>query len=346
MAGQHSASAMSQVQTLCHSIWVRSDSYYSILYLAAQSGGLISYIGSNECTILSLRLEVFISNTNNHNSVYCSSTSNSDDSGLRKTAAEVDDFICTGVSRPSSEGAGERQMQDLGGSNSPSCLCTYCSWSRSSQIAIRRISAPRNFTPCVMGRSCDSQNCNILADEQTVIVLDLALTRPRTCPTALLTYYASVFLVEMASIIDGQVYPPLKIATHYFAGSVAILSFAVILSMPIRPLSLPSSSISSVGSIPNDSLRSPEDNLRLWQFLCISWMNPLIALGKKRKLNEEDVWLLPFQYQQERLYEAFRQLRGSVLTRLLRANGVDCCVVIFLAFVQLICRMCPISSHR
>jgi hypothetical protein len=197
-----------------------------------------------------------------------------------------------------------------------------------------------------MGRSCHSQNCNISADEQTVTVFNLALTRPRTYPTALLTYYASAFLVEIASITDGLVHPALVIASHYFAGSVAILSFAVILSMPVRPHSLPSGAISSVGSIPNDSLRSPEDNLRLWQFLCISWMNPLISLGKKRKLNEDDVWLLPFQFQQERLYETFRQLRGSILTRLLRANGVDFCVVIFLAFVQLICSMCLVSSNR
>lgn len=119
--------------------------------------------------------------------------------------------------------------------------------------------------------------------------------------------------------------------------SAAIGSILVILMMPLRDPSLPSSDISKVGEIPSSQRRSPEDNLRLWEFLSVSWMGPMISIGKSRQLHEEDVWALGFEFQHKRLHETFRQLKGSVIRRLLRANGIDISIIICTATVETIC---------
>lgn len=119
--------------------------------------------------------------------------------------------------------------------------------------------------------------------------------------------------------------------------SAATGSILVILMMPLRDPSLPSSNISKVGEIPVSHRRSPEDNLRLWEFLSVSWMGPMISIGKNRQLNEEDVWGLGFEFQHKRLHETFRQLKGSVISRLLRANGIDVAIIICTSTVETIC---------
>ncbi|KAJ5174294.1 uncharacterized protein N7482_000171 [Penicillium canariense] len=95
--------------------------------------------------------------------------------------------------------------------------------------------------------------------------------------------------------------------------------------------------ISAVGQPPCSDFRSPEDNLRLWQFLTVSWMAPLISLGRKRQLNEQDVWQLGFEFQHSRLHEKFRRIRGSVLRRVLKANGLDVLIISGIATVQMFC---------
>lgn len=107
--------------------------------------------------------------------------------------------------------------------------------------------------------------------------------------------------------------------------------------MPLRSPSLPSFDIGVVGQEPSSNFRSPEDSLRLWQFLSVSWMAPLLSKGKKRQLNEDDVWLLGFEFKHRRLHEKFRLTRGSVISRLLQANGIDIVIVTIIATVQMLC---------
>jgi hypothetical protein len=107
--------------------------------------------------------------------------------------------------------------------------------------------------------------------------------------------------------------------------------------MPFRYVSGDDKEVSGVGSLPNDQVRSPEDNLRLWQFLTVYWMSPLIRIGKKRKLNEEDVWLLAYEFQHSRLFETFQTLKGSVLGRVIRANGLDIFIISMLSLIDLAC---------
>ncbi|RAL62089.1 hypothetical protein DID88_002575 [Monilinia fructigena] len=109
--------------------------------------------------------------------------------------------------------------------------------------------------------------------------------------------------------------------------------------MPLRDPSLGSDRISSAFSAPSDSLRSPEDNLTLWQFMSVSWMSPLMSLGKSRQLNEDDVWRLSYQFQHRILHEKFRDTSGSVLKKLIDVTGIDLVILSFLGVYQSVARI-------
>lgn len=70
--------------------------------------------------------------------------------------------------------------------------------------------------------------------------------------------------------------------------------------------------------------------------MTVSWMKPLIELGNKRQLNDEDVWSLGYEFKHRMLHDRFRELRGSVLRRLLVANGVDLMIMSVLAVLELV----------
>ena len=113
----------------------------------------------------------------------------------------------------------------------------------------------------------------------------------------------------------------------------------VILCMPLRNPELPKDRISPPFAHPTSQLRSPEDNLTLWQFMTVSWMVPLISLGSSRQLNDEDVWSLAFEFQHSMLHDKFRELKGSVIRRLIMANGLDLVIVSLLAVLESLASM-------
>lgn len=113
----------------------------------------------------------------------------------------------------------------------------------------------------------------------------------------------------------------------------------IILCMPFRDPVLSDDQISSIHNQPTCELRSPEDNLMLWQFMTVSWMSPLITLGSARQLNDEDVWSLSFEFQHKTLHENFRELKGSVVRRLLTANGIDLVIISSLAVLTSLASM-------
>lgn len=65
-------------------------------------------------------------------------------------------------------------------------------------------------------------------------------------------------------------------------------------------------------------------------------MSPLMVVANERQLNDEDVWSLGYEFQHRALHDGFRELRGSVLRRLLEANGRDLVIVSVLGVVELI----------
>lgn len=102
------------------------------------------------------------------------------------------------------------------------------------------------------------------------------------------------------------------------------MGIIVILNMPLRDPSLPNEDISPVYSAPTAKLRTPEDSLTPLQYMTVSWMGPLIQKGITRKMDDEDVWDLGWEFKHARLHDAFRQLEGSVTRRVFVANGMDC----------------------
>ncbi|KAJ9299237.1 hypothetical protein DTO271G3_2859 [Paecilomyces variotii] len=182
----------------------------------------------------------------------------------------------------------------------------------------------------------ESSSAVILASWGIAAVL-VAIERPSSCPASLLAYYLSVLIVELPFVLFIHSPTPFKLAARYGTIGIAAAACLTILLMPLREPSLPCVKISPVGQPPSSDLRSPEDNLRLWQFLTVSWMTPLISTGRKRQLNEQDVWTLSFEFQHRRLHEKFRQLRGSVLARVFLANGLDVFLICAVAIVQMFC---------
>lgn len=158
----------------------------------------------------------------------------------------------------------------------------------------------------------------------------------------MLAFFLASVAVELSFVVNHEPIATVKAAAHYVTLGAAVSACIVILYMPLRSPSLPSFDIGAVGQEPSDKFRSPEDNLRLWQFLSVSWMAPLLSKGKKKQLNEDDVWLLGFEFKHRRLHEKFRLTRGSVISRLLQANGVDVVIVTVIATVQMLCGMFPV----
>lgn len=181
-----------------------------------------------------------------------------------------------------------------------------------------------------------------IADDRTqaVAVLLLTVDRPRTAPMTVLVNSSSLLLSQLVLCFYD---PNGRFIIDFLRGCeilAAVVSIALVLSMPLRDPQLAQDGISPPFGNPINTLRSPEDNLTLWQFLSVSWMSPLMSVGSKRQLNSEDVWSLGFEFQHRLLHEKFRELGGSVVRRLLSANGVDLLILSALGIVEAVSSMC------
>ena len=152
-------------------------------------------------------------------------------------------------------------------------------------------------------------------------------------------------MVELYTIQSWTNLRDIEAFAHYTTAVVILISITIVLLMEYTPISPGSGPISVVGTVPSSNERSPEDSLRLWQFLTNSWVWPLLQVGKRRQLEKEDIWKLGYGFQNGRVIAAFREMKGSSLfIRLLKANGLDCCILILTALIKLICR--TLKSHK
>lgn len=179
---------------------------------------------------------------------------------------------------------------------------------------------------------------------KSISAIIILVERPRTAPISLLILYLGILLAQLVvlththSSLQGEDTPTVLTLI------MALFGVATVLNMPFRDPRLSKDGVSPVFGAPTVNLRSPEDNLTPWQYMTVSWMAPLISIGAKRQLNDEDVWDLGYQFKHSRLHEAFRQLRGSVIRRLLQANGLDLIIITILGIVELVARkLCRIS---
>lgn len=69
--------------------------------------------------------------------------------------------------------------------------------------------------------------------------------------------------------------------------------------------------------------------------MSVSWMEPLIKRGNEKQLNDEDVWSLGYEFQHRLLHDSFRELKGTVLSRLIEANALDLVLISILSVIEL-----------
>lgn len=162
------------------------------------------------------------------------------------------------------------------------------------------------------------------------------LDRPRTTPHGLLAMLASIFVTEVVLALGSRVISSKAGISPGLNVLFAFLAILAVLRMPMRAPGLHFDDVSPVFSEPTSALRSPEDALTLWQFMTVSWMGPLISKAKHKKLDNEDVWNLGFEFQHRILHDNFRELKGTVVRRLLAANGLDLIITTTLGVLEAI----------
>ncbi|KAK1242395.1 hypothetical protein MKX07_000381 [Trichoderma sp. CBMAI-0711] len=171
------------------------------------------------------------------------------------------------------------------------------------------------------------------------------LDRPTKAPKLLFLQYTAILGASTAMyairFLDRSLYgiDCFRLARMALSGLAMIL----ICMMPLREPNWGSRDIGQPHDKPSRALRSPEDDLSLFRFWTMSWVNPLALLCRKREITEDDVWQLPFEFQHFRLYMAFRELQGKLLPCLIRANGLDLTIATLLAVSE---RVAEVSNIR
>lgn len=166
-----------------------------------------------------------------------------------------------------------------------------------------------------------------------VVVLEMCIFRPRKVPFAVLVILV-VNLIAQCIILENAGSTK-ELLPFWIAGTVTnSIAICILSIMPLRDVLLSTKDISKPFTAPTSVLRSPEENLNIWQFMTVRWMTPMLNIGGKRQMEDSDVWSLPYEFQHARLHENFRVLRGTVIRRLVTANGIDLVIVTILGFVE------------
>lgn len=191
-----------------------------------------------------------------------------------------------------------------------------------------------SFVPIVTAPKHFINLCEV-APWFAVLVITLA-QRPTKTPRILLIQYCIMVLTAFAiysiHFLDRNllIIDPISLTRVI----LAFVGVNFIIHMPIRDPSWDSKDIGDFKKKPSSELRSPEDNLSLFSFWTMVWVNPLASISLKRDITEADVWQLPFDFQHNRLYIAFTELQGRLLTCLIEANGLDLTISTILAITE------------
>ncbi|KAK8049496.1 ABC transporter [Apiospora phragmitis] len=173
--------------------------------------------------------------------------------------------------------------------------------------------------------------------EITPWVLSIILTlvqRPRKTPKTLLGLFLTSLVGTVVASISTQTRADRTSILHLGEICIALGGIAVILSMPMRDPLMGNHGIAGKHDTATVALRSPEDDVSLWQWMSVSWLKPLLRKGCRKQLDDGDVWQLPYEFQHDRLHELFGALQGSLIRRLMLANGLDLIIITFLALVE------------
>ncbi|EGN94459.1 hypothetical protein SERLA73DRAFT_114694 [Serpula lacrymans var. lacrymans S7.3] len=120
------------------------------------------------------------------------------------------------------------------------------------------------------------------------------------------------------------------------AGSVAIFVLRILFSilyawvagiLPLQSIR-PAKNVAKPTDIPSSSISCPEDNVNLWSWCTVSFVEPLLSLAEKRTLNGSDIWCLSPFFKHKNLFNKCLKYRSrypshSILRFLLVSNSLD-----------------------
>ncbi|RGP78232.1 hypothetical protein FLONG3_3648 [Fusarium longipes] len=179
----------------------------------------------------------------------------------------------------------------------------------------------------------------------TVATLLTIVDLPVQTPKLLFMLYS--LMMTTALILRATFYLTFKTGSMsvFQIGHLALEALAILVigNMPLRNPFWGSLDIGNAKVPPSNQVRSPEDDLTLFQFWTMRWVNPLSKIAGEREIAVRDVWQLPYEFQHWRLYMAFRTLKGKLLPCLIEANGLDLFISTFAAIVE---RVAEVSNLR
>lgn len=171
----------------------------------------------------------------------------------------------------------------------------------------------------------------------------LSIERPRTAPGPALVLSSALLLAQIITLSTISYFTTRQgLIVWMVQMCITLVSIVVILNMPMRDPLLNREDICSPSQTPSFELRSPEDNFTLWNWMSVGWMTPIVKAGCQRQLHDEDIWKLPLEFQHDRLHRLFRDVRGSVLVRLLKVNAPDLIMTTCLGTLESLCSLVPI----
>ena len=180
-----------------------------------------------------------------------------------------------------------------------------------------------------------------------LLLLTLSLNRPTTAPSSLLLFYVFEIVAMLSRVIPWTSPLALSVILQLLIVACCFSSIITILCMPIQPLSSAPDQINDPGYGKSENT-TPEDTVRLFQYFAISWVWPLLVVGKQRQLQKEDIWTIRSEIRTNRLAAVYASLRQStVFRKLLHANALDVCTLSAITCIQLVLEFSsPILLHQ
>jgi ABC-type multidrug transport system fused ATPase/permease subunit len=176
----------------------------------------------------------------------------------------------------------------------------------------------------------------VLLASWLLLVLVLVLIRPASASLWLLTIYLLETFLEIASTLAIKRVSTLSNLLSALVALCGLLSVIILLCMPINASIMSSTDTGTFGSL-NDANENLEHSLSLYQYLTISWIWPLLVVGRQRQLKKEDIWTIRPELQAAHLNGVLSSLRQSTtLSRLLHVNAYDLTIALVIACLGLV----------
>ncbi|KAH7930921.1 pleiotropic drug resistance ABC transporter [Leucogyrophana mollusca] len=157
--------------------------------------------------------------------------------------------------------------------------------------------------------------------------LRVLTTTPSTPPYLLM-------LLSLAYLVSACV--DFVYLSNYTGAATALICSRVVLSalyiwiagiLPLQAIR-PALNVALPSDVPSSSISCPEDNVDLWSWCTVSFVEPILDLASKRTLSDTDVWSLSPFFRHKNLFKKCLEYRArypthSLLRFLLVSNSLD-----------------------